>query len=91
LFRHATLVVDDVTQATMIGETQAAVSAGIVRSDGPFTTLGEVLAGRKPGRTRADEITLFDATGLAFQDLVAGSLAVSLARDRGLGRFVTLS
>lgn len=91
LFRRATLVVDDVNQATTIGETQAAVAAGIVRADGPFTTLGDVLAGRKPGRTRADEITLFDATGLAFQDLVAGSLAISLARDRGLGRFVTLS
>jgi ornithine cyclodeaminase len=91
LFTRVTLVVDDVGQATSIGETQAAVEAGFVRREGPWTTLGEVLAGRKPGRTRSDEITLFDATGLAFQDLVAGSMAMKLARDRGLGRFIALS
>ena len=91
LFSRVTLVVDDMVQAATMGETQAAVDAGIVPREGPWTTLGEVLAGRKPGRTRADEITLFDATGLAFQDLVAGSLAMKLARDRGMGRFVALS
>lgn len=85
LFSRATLVVDDVAQACALGETQAAIDAGLVERDGPWTTLGEVLSGVKPGRTRADEITLFDATGLAFQDLVAGSLAVSLANQRGVG------
>lgn len=90
LFDRATLVVDDVDQACSLGETQAAIGAGTLKREGPWTTLGEVLAGRKPGRTRADEITLFDATGLAFQDLIAGTLAVRLASDRGLGRLVSL-
>ncbi len=91
IFARATLVVDDVVQATTIGETQAAVEAGLIAREGPWTTLGEVLAGRKPGRSRADEITLFDATGLAFQDLVAGSLAMSMARERGMGCHIALS
>ena len=91
LFSRATLVVDDGAQAVTIGETQHAVASGLISRDGPFVTLGEVLAGRRPGRTRSDEITLFDATGLAFQDLTAGTLAVRIARERGLGRSVTIA
>ncbi len=91
LFSRATLVVDDVTQACSLGETQAAIDAGLVKRDGAWTTLGEVLSGLKPGRTRADEITLFDATGLAFQDLVAASLAMGMARERGMGCHIALS
>lgn len=91
LFARVRLVVDDVTQATTIGETQAAVEAGFVRREGPWTTLGDVLSGRRPGRVSSDDITLFDATGLAFQDLVAGSLAIRLAGERGMGQRVALS
>lgn len=91
LFERVTLIVDDPVQARTIGESQAAVAAGIIGADGPWTTLGEVLAGQKSGRTRAEEITLFDATGLAFQDLVAGSMAMKIARERGMGVSVDLS
>jgi ornithine cyclodeaminase len=90
LFARATVVVDDVTQATTIGETQHAIARGLLRPDQIATTLGEILAGRHPGRTRPDEITLFDATGLAFQDLVCADLAVRLAAERGLGTRVDI-
>ena len=56
-----------------------AVDQGLFRADDIHATLGEILAGQKNGRTSDDEITLLDATGLAFQDLVAGALAVKLA------------
>lgn len=85
LFPRATLVVDDVEQAITIGDTQHPVGRGLMRPEQIHATLGEILAGRKKGRTRRDEITLFDATGLAFQDLIAGHLAVKLAEERGLG------
>jgi ornithine cyclodeaminase len=91
LFARATVVVDDIVQATTIGETQHPVAQGVIREQDIRATLGEILAGRKPGRTRPDEITLFDATGLAFQDLVCGHLAVKLAAERGLGTRVRLS
>jgi alanine dehydrogenase len=91
LFPRSTVVVDDLAQATSIGETQHPVAQGLLDVDRIHATLGEILAGRKPGRTRADEMTLFDATGLAFQDLVSGHLAVRLAEERGLGIRVQLS
>jgi alanine dehydrogenase len=91
LFARARVVVDDVTQAITIGETQHPVAKGILRTSDIAATLGELLAGRKKGRTSGDEITLFDGTGLAFQDLVCGHLAVKLAAERGLGVRVKLS
>ena len=91
LFPRATVVVDDIAQATTIGETQHPVAQGLMTKEDVHATLGEILAGRRPGRTRSDEITLFDATGLAFQDLVSGHLAVQRARERGLGTRISIS
>ena len=52
--------------------------------------LGEVLAGKRSGRTDAAQITVFASVGLAFQDLAAGWLAYTLARQHGIGRSVDL-
>jgi ornithine cyclodeaminase len=91
LFTRATVVVDDVKQATTIGETQHPVSQELIRPEDIHATIGEIIAGTRPGRTRDDEITLFDATGLAFQDLIAGHLAVKLANEKGMGTKVAIS
>ena len=77
LFARATLVVDDVAQANAIGRDP---TRGRRRArDGPTGARrrwARSWPADRRGRTRADEITLFDATGLAFQDLVAGSIAM---------------
>ena len=52
--------------------------------------LGEVLAGTHPGRTSAEDVTIYGGVGLAFQDLVAAWLVYRAARARGLGRVVDL-
>jgi alanine dehydrogenase len=91
IFPKATVVVDDVEQAATIGETQHPIAQRLMRLDDIHATLGEILSGLKPGRTGDDEITVFDATGLAFQDLIAGYLATRLAGERGLGKRVTIS
>lgn len=90
VFKLAALVVDDVEQAKTIGETQHAVAAGLMAPDARPTTLGDVLAGRAVGRRGPGDITLFDATGLAFQDIVAGAIAMRIAGERGLGLRVSL-
>ena len=59
---------DEWEQASTGGELSGAVAAGkLARED--VTELGAVLAGTAPGRTGEQEITLFDSTGLAIQDL----------------------
>jgi ornithine cyclodeaminase/alanine dehydrogenase-like protein (mu-crystallin family) len=52
--------------------------------------LGEVVAGRKPGRTDADEITIFDSTGMALQDAAATILVYEKGMQRGAGLRVKL-
>jgi len=65
---------DDWRQASHGGELTAAVAAGRLGED-DVTPLGAVLAGDAEGRATDDEITLFDSTGLAIQDLAIARLA----------------
>lgn len=52
--------------------------------------LGEVIAGLQPGRETSEQGTVFGSVGLAFQDLAAGWLAYSVAREMQLGRRINL-
>jgi alanine dehydrogenase len=72
--RRARLFCDDWEQASHGGELTGAVEAGLVGWD-DVTRLGDVLIGAAPGRRHADDITLFDSTGLAIQDLAIARAA----------------
>lgn len=84
LVAKARLFTDEVAQSVTIGEAQHAVAAGLVAA-GDITSIGAVLTGADAGRRSAQEITLFDGTGVALQDLAVAALAVRRARERGLG------
>jgi ornithine cyclodeaminase/alanine dehydrogenase-like protein (mu-crystallin family) len=73
---RARVFCDDWEQASHGGELAAAVGAGVLRREA-VTQLGDVLAGDATGRTGDGEITLFDSTGLAIQDLAVALAAVS--------------
>jgi ornithine cyclodeaminase/alanine dehydrogenase-like protein (mu-crystallin family) len=62
------LFCDEWEQASAGGELANGVDAGLVER-GRVTQLGDVLVGGAPGRGAPDEVTLFDSTGLAIQDL----------------------
>ncbi len=66
--RRCSLFCDEWEQASKGGELSGPVGAGAVQRD-EVTEIGDVLLGRAAGRSGADEITLFDSTGLAIQDL----------------------
>jgi ornithine cyclodeaminase/alanine dehydrogenase-like protein (mu-crystallin family) len=68
------LFCDEREQASAGGELASAIAQGLV-SAAEMTQLGDVVIGRAPGRAASEEITLFDSTGLAIQDL---SLAVAV-------------
>ena len=74
---------DDWEQASHGGELAAAAEAGVLaRAD--VTELGQVLAGEATGRRSDDEITLFDSTGLAIQDLAIAKAALAKAAELDL-------
>jgi len=72
---RARVFCDDWEQASHGGELAHAVAAGLL-GEGEATRLGAVLAGEAPGRTAPDEITAFDSTGLAIQDLAVAIAAL---------------
>jgi alanine dehydrogenase len=69
---------DDWEQASHGGELTTAVEAGLLSRE-QVGMLGDVLAGTAPGRSSDDEITAFDSTGLAIQDLAIAKAALERA------------
>lgn len=90
LMKRAKLIVDDRALALTDGALNVAASAGELDGGAIFAELGEVMAGRKPGREHADEITIFASVGLAFQDLVASQLVYDRAVAAGAGTLISL-
>jgi alanine dehydrogenase len=70
--------VDDCEQASHNGELVHAIEAGALARD-QVTQLGDVLAGAASGRGSNEEITTFDSTGLAIQDLAIALAAMERA------------
>lgn len=58
-------------------------------ADHPYS-IGEVISGTAAGRGDGQQLTLFDATGLALQDLAAAELALRYAEEREAGRTISL-
>ena len=81
----ARILVDDPAQAFHSGEVNVPLHHGDLTEDRIVGGLGAVLAGRLVGRTGADDITLFDSTGLAVQDLAVARIVVERARREGVG------
>jgi len=89
LLQRATVFTDEVAQSVSIGEAQHAVAQGLIAEE-EITPIGAVINGDHAGRAGAEEITLFDGTGVGLQDLAVASVAARLARERGLGEVVRL-
>jgi ornithine cyclodeaminase/alanine dehydrogenase-like protein (mu-crystallin family) len=86
LMAAGTVVVDSLEQCATIGDLHHALACGVLATADVHATLADVVAGRRPGRTSAQEITIFDSTGVAIED-VAAAVAVyegALARGRGV-------
>jgi alanine dehydrogenase len=76
---------DDWEQASHNGDLVHAVEAGLIGRDAVLQ-LGDVLAGTAQGRQHSDDITIFDSTGLAIQDLAIVLVAIDKAGNLDLPR-----
>jgi ornithine cyclodeaminase/alanine dehydrogenase-like protein (mu-crystallin family) len=84
ILKDAKVVVDDVAQARHSGEINIALSGGLFLESDIYATLGEIVVGAKKGR-EADEITVFDSTGLAIQDIATARMLFEVAKREGIG------
>lgn len=89
LVASAKLFVDSAVQTLHHGECHHAFNAGLIGKE-DVTEVGMVLAGKAEGRTSDDQITLFDATGMALQDIITSHLALRRAEERKLGAVIEM-
>ena len=90
LFAEAKVVVDDMNQAVNVGETEAAIKNNIITQSDIIGEMGAIISGQTQGRTSDSDITIFDSTGIAIQDLITAKLALDLAKEKQLGITIEL-
>jgi alanine dehydrogenase len=85
LFASNKIVVDILDQCATIGDLHHAIEAGVATRADAHAELGEVVTGQKAGRTSPDEITVFDSTGTALQDVAAAAIVYEKAASANRG------
>jgi ornithine cyclodeaminase/alanine dehydrogenase len=91
LMKHARVITDLLEQCAEIGDLHHALAAGVMSRADVCADLAAVVAGTAVGRTSAEDIIVFDSTGLAIQDLAAAGMIYERASATGLGLKVDLT
>lgn len=89
IFRSARVFTDDISQASKAGELQSAVRQGIIESSS-VNEIGSVISGSIKGRLTDEDITIFDSTGIALQDLSVSKYLLLKAEELNLGTTIEL-
>ena len=90
LMASAVVVVDVLEQCASMGDLHHAITAGVLTRDHVHAELAELITGRRPGRRSAKEITIFDSTGTALEDVAAAVIVYEKAIAQGVGIGVDL-
>lgn len=80
------IVVDFMDQAINVGDIAVPLQEGAIKKEDIYGELGEIIVGKKKGRTSNSEITIFKATGLAIQDIATAYKVYQLAKKEGIGK-----
>ncbi|MBN2185953.1 MAG: ornithine cyclodeaminase family protein [Dehalococcoidia bacterium] len=83
ILKEATVVVDDLRQASTGGEINVAIKECIYTIDEVYGTLPELVVGKKKGRTDNKVITVFDSTGIAIEDIAVAKFLFEKAQQMG--------
>jgi ornithine cyclodeaminase/alanine dehydrogenase-like protein (mu-crystallin family) len=90
LLADNTVVVDLLDSCAAIGDLHHALEAGVMKREDVHAELGDIVAGRAPGRRHDDEIIVFDSTGIALQDVAAAVVVLERAHRLKTVRRVAL-
>jgi alanine dehydrogenase len=90
ILRMATVVVDDLRQASKAGEINVPIKNGLYRADEVYASLGDIITGGKKGRTDTRQITIFDSTGVAIEDIAVAKMLYEKAKKINIGLTVNL-
>lgn len=90
ILKNSKLVVDDLTQAKHSGEINVPYAKRLIRGKDIYAALGDIVAGKKRGRMNDSEITVFDSTGLAIQDIALAGIVYNKCIKLKLGKNIKL-
>jgi len=90
ILKEATVVVDDIRQASAAGEINVPIARGLFSVSDVYANLGELTTGKKQGRTNPEIITIFDSTGVAIEDAAVARLVYEKAKQAGTYLFLNL-
>jgi len=90
LLKDARIVIDNWEQASHSGEINVPLAEGAITRDDVYADIGELVAGKKQGRDDDEQITVFDSTGLAIQDLACAALVYRKLSGKSSKRFTTI-
>jgi alanine dehydrogenase len=85
LLASGKVVCDVLEQCVVMGDLHHALEAGVMTRSHVHGELGEIVAGLKPGRQSDTEITIFDSTGMALQDVATAAMAFERAQQHKAG------
>ncbi|MCJ7855609.1 ornithine cyclodeaminase family protein [Lachnospiraceae bacterium NSJ-143] len=85
IFKNAKIVNDSIEQCISKGETCNGIEKGVISKEDIYAEIGEIVLGKKRGRTNDDEITIFDSTGMAVQDNLTADMIYNRAVSKGIG------
>lgn len=78
ILASAVIFVDDKKHCIQVGEIEVALKDGVIKEEDIIGELGELILNKVDGRTNNDQITVFDATGMALLDIAVADLALKL-------------
>lgn len=86
----ARVIIDEREQSVHGGELNVPIAEGLYDEQRIAATLGDVITGKARGRLSATDITVFDSTGLAIQDVALAAALYERAQERGVGQQIEL-
>lgn len=90
ILKDALVYVDDMNQCVNVGEIELAIKEGIIDEAHVVGEIGHAMLDSTKARTNDKQITVFDSTGIAIQDLITAQKAVELAKKQNKGNYITL-
>ncbi|WP_078380699.1 ornithine cyclodeaminase family protein [Sutcliffiella halmapala] len=85
IMSNASIFVDDKEHCVQVGEIELPLKQGIITESNITGEIGDLILGKINGRSNVEEITVFDATGMALLDIYTAKFALQVAEEKGLG------
>lgn len=81
ILKLSKLVTDDINQSVTVGEFEIGIKYNVITKEDILCEIGDVLIGKYSIRNSADDITVYDSTGIGLQDIAVGYLAINKAKQ----------